>query len=98
MKKLLFAGAMLASLAAVQSASAADMALKAAPLPVVVDPWTGWYAGLNVGGSFGRSRDTATVAGAAFSTTSANLDGVIGGGQIGYNMRSGSWLFGLEAD
>jgi outer membrane immunogenic protein len=98
MKKLLFAAAMLASFAAIQSASAADMALKAVPPPVVVDPWTGWYAGLNVGGSFGRSRDTATVAGVPFSTTSANLDGVIGGGQIGYNMRSGTWLFGLEAD
>ena len=41
MKKLLIAGAMLASCAAIQSASAADMALKAVPPPPVVDVWTG---------------------------------------------------------
>ncbi len=41
MKKLLIAGAMLASCTAIQSASAADMALKAVPPPPVVDVWTG---------------------------------------------------------
>jgi len=46
MKKLLFAGAMLASCAAIQSARAADLALKAPPPPLVVDEWTGWYIGL----------------------------------------------------
>ena len=28
----------------------------------------------------------------------ANMDGVIGGGQIGYNWQASKWLFGLEAD
>jgi outer membrane immunogenic protein len=28
----------------------------------------------------------------------ANMDGVIGGGQIGYNWQASRWLFGLEAD
>lgn len=28
----------------------------------------------------------------------ANLNGVIGGGQAGYNWQRGTWLFGLEAD
>ena len=51
MKKLLIAGAMLA--AAIQSASAADLALKAPPPPLVVDEWTGPYIGLNLGGSWG---------------------------------------------
>jgi outer membrane immunogenic protein len=31
-------------------------------------------------------------------TGSTNVDGIIGGGQIGYNWQSGAWLFGLEAD
>ena len=60
MKKLLFAGAMLASFAAIQSASAADLALKALPPPAPVYSWNGWYVGLNLGGSFGKAADTAT--------------------------------------
>jgi outer membrane immunogenic protein len=51
--------------------------------------WTGAYAGVNIGGAFGR-----------FNGSSDNLAGVTGGGQIGYNWQaSGSpWVFGLEAD
>ena len=101
MKKLLCAGAMLASLAAIQSASAADMALKAPPPPAPVYSWTGWYVGLNLGGSFGRAADTTTFGAGptVFSSTSSRLDGVIGGGQIGYNWQANTnWLFGLEAD
>ena len=100
MKKLLFAGAMLASCAAIQSASAADLALKAPPPPAPVYSWTGWYAGVNIGGSFGRAADTATYGAPAvpFASTSSNLDGVIGGGQIGYNWQANNWVLGLEAD
>jgi outer membrane immunogenic protein len=102
MKKLLFAGAMLASFAAIQSASAADLALKAPPPPPApVYSWTGWYAGVNLGGSFGRAADTATFGAGPtlLSSTSSRLDGVIGGGQIGYNWQANSnWVIGLEAD
>jgi outer membrane immunogenic protein len=99
MKKFLFAGAMLAAFATIQSASAADLALKAPP-PPPVDPWAGWYAGVNIGGSWGRARDTTTYGAppVLFASTSSRLDGVIGGGQVGYNWRSSNWLFGLEAD
>jgi outer membrane immunogenic protein len=101
MKKLLFAGAMLASFAAVQSASAADLALKAPPPPAVVDEWTGWYVGLNLGGSWGRSATTYTGTGFGFVpfTSSQHMDGVLGGGQIGYNWQfNRNWVIGLEAD
>jgi outer membrane immunogenic protein len=101
MKKLLIAGAMLASCAAIQSASAADLALKAPPPPVVVDEWTGPYIGLNLGGSWGRSRTTYYDPDPAFVpfTTSQNMNGVLGGGQIGYNLQiAKSWLLGIEAD
>jgi outer membrane immunogenic protein len=76
------------------------MALKAPPAPVVVDPWAGWYAGVNIGGSFGKARDTTSFGAppVLFASTSSNLNGVIGGGQLGYNWRSNNWLFGLEAD
>ena len=99
MKKL--AIAVLAALAALAvPAFAADMALKAPPVVAPVFNWTGWYAGLNVGGSFGEARDTLNVTGGvpASSSPCAHLDGVIGGGQIGYNWLSGNLLFGLEAN
>src|SRR5580704_18713994 len=99
MKKILFAGAMLASCAAIQSATAADLALKAPPPPPIVDEWTGWYAGLNLGGSWGRSLTTYTGAGFAPFATSQHMDGVLGGGQIGYNWQfNRSWVIGVEAD
>src|ERR1700722_9379329 len=101
MRKLLFAGAMLASFAAIQSATAADLALKAPPPPPIVDEWTGWYVGLNLGGSVGRSSTTYTGHGFGCVpfTTSQHLDGVLGGGQIGYNWQfNRSWVIGVEAD
>jgi outer membrane immunogenic protein len=83
-------------------AFAADMALKAPPPPPPAWSWTGWYAGLNIGGSFGRASDSASFGAAAVpflpASTSSNLDGVIGGGQLGYNLQSGSIVYGLEAD
>lgn len=101
MKKILFAGAMLASCAAIQSASAADLALKAPPPPPVVDEWTGPYVGLNLGGSWGRSATTYYDPDPAFVpfSTSQHMDGVLGGAQIGYNVQfNRTWLAGLEAD
>jgi outer membrane immunogenic protein len=96
MRKLLLAMSALAAFAAVDLASAADMELKAPP-PPPVDVWGGWHVGLNVGGSFGRVHDT-TNDGVLFSSMSSKLNGVIGGGQVGYNWYSGNWLLGLEAD
>jgi len=40
-----------------------------------------------------------TAAGPAFlGTGTANIDGGLAGGQIGYNWQSGAWVFGLETD
>ena len=87
---------------------AADMPMKAPPL-VAVYSWTGWYAGVNVGYSWGRSEtDVAYFTspggvpivpppGSIVSGT-ADLDGWIGGGQIGGNLQNGNWVVGLEAD
>ena len=81
MKKFLLAASTVAALAAIDTANAADLALKAPPPPAPVYSWTGWYAGLNVGGSFGRAADTATYGAPPVSfipgSTSANLDGVM---------------------
>jgi len=94
---------------------AADMPVKARVAPVVVvDPWVGWYAGGNIGYSWGRTNTETDVrpfgqdnlngfgtfafpGGASF--TSSNVNGVIGGGQIGYVGRiAPNWLGGIEAD
>jgi outer membrane immunogenic protein len=103
------------------SALAADMAVKAPPMPVsVIYNWTGFYIGGNVGYSWGRESTDGTLTGtqnvSVFRTAGptlvssvdsatagslrgrANMDGIIGGGQIGYNWQSSQWLFGLEAD
>jgi outer membrane immunogenic protein len=60
--------------------------------------WTGWYIGANIGGSFGTASESATFAGVPVGGGSSRLDGVLGGGQIGYNWQANAWVFGLEAD
>ena len=102
-----FIVAVLAGLFGVTSALAADLP---APVytkaPVFVDPgynWTGFYLGGNLGYSWGRSNDTSSFtngAGTALSTSvgGSNLDGIVGGGQAGYNWQMQSWVWGLEGD
>lgn len=107
MKRIFIAIAGAASLLAT-SALAADLAphmYTKAPAPIVaVYDWTGFYIGGNVGYSWGRSSTneaftdalTGTILSAA--TAKFNLNGVIGGGQAGYNWQRDRWVFGLEAD
>jgi outer membrane immunogenic protein len=94
--------AVISSVGFIQLAPAADLPVKAAPRPVVAPPynWTGFYAGLNLGGSWGHQDASLvdTTTGATVATGSNKLDGVIGGGQIGYNWQVNQWVFGLEAD
>jgi outer membrane immunogenic protein len=102
-----FIVAVLAGLFGATSALAADLA---APVytkaPVYVDPgynWTGFYLGGNLGYSWGRSSDTSTFTngGGTLLSTSvgrSNLDGVVGGGQAGYNRQMQGWVWGLEGD
>ena len=94
---------MLASCAAIQSASAADLPLKAPPPPPPVWSWTGWYVGGNLGYSWGRDNGPVTlsdpVTGPLYSVDSnTRLDGVIGGLQVGHNSQIPNWVYGLEAD
>lgn len=81
-------------------------------VPAAADDWSGFYAGVNVGYGWGdvdSSDVSATEAdplGSLFlpfgtfpgADDSASFDGVIGGGQIGYNLQSGSFVLGIEAD
>jgi outer membrane immunogenic protein len=106
MKRILIGIAAIASLASTV-ASAADLAPRVytkAPAPIAaVYDWTGFYVGGNIGYSWGRSNDTSSLTNGAgtvlFSATDkTNLNGIVGGGQAGYNWQMQNWVLGLEAD
>jgi outer membrane immunogenic protein len=112
MRKWFIPGVLL--LAGSASALAADLPLRrGAPafeeLPLFT--WTGLYAGVNAGYGFSefKDRDIGLPAGSVANSPatngslrvtggSANEDGFIGGGQVGYNQQIGSVVIGLEAD
>jgi outer membrane immunogenic protein len=68
--------------------------------PVPYYDWSGFYIGVNVGGSWGHSSSTNTALDGTFvSSGSRNDSAVIGGGQIGYNfVVAPHFLLGVEAD
>jgi outer membrane immunogenic protein len=88
------------SLLALGSAAAAADLPPAPQLPPLdaAPAWTGFYAGLNVGAAFGSSRNAFSIAGFGLPTFSTPLQGVVGGGEVGYNWQTGPWVLGLEAN
>jgi outer membrane immunogenic protein len=109
MKKVLLGGVALITLGFVGSAVAADMPLKA-PAPVVVNTWTGYYAGVDFGGIDGSNESKSFSQGPGFGAGggtvydpatlgNANHWGVIGGVYAGYNWAvTPSWVIGVEGD
>jgi outer membrane immunogenic protein len=97
--------AAVSTIAFTQFASAADLPRKA---PAYTPPppawnWTGFYIGVNAGGSIGR--DPSTINGAVGATAlvpasfTLSPAGFIGGGQIGYNYHFAThWVVGVEGD
>jgi outer membrane immunogenic protein len=89
-------GAGLLLLALATPAFAADQPIKApitkaaAPVAAVFN-WSGWYAGLHVGYGWGH---------VTISDLEENnkMKGWLGGGQLGYNVQSGGWVWGAEID
>jgi len=57
--------------------------------------WTGFYAGINGGYAFGKSNWTDTT---GATTGEFDLTGALAGGTVGYNVQTGSWVWGFEAD
>jgi len=77
------------------------------------DPWTGFYAGANLGYSWGNLDNSTTVDPTTLptlglftfsfpggsSSATAKVDGFVGGVQFGYNWRiAPRWLAGIETD
>lgn len=96
MKKYLLASVAALGLVAAGAASAADLPSRKGPVaaPVYMPPafsWTGFYVGANAGYGWGN------VNANGFANV-GDLDGFVGGGQIGYNYQMGQFVLGLEAD
>lgn len=61
--------------------------------------WTGLYAGLNAGASFGNFNKTNFYEGAPFAWNSTRASGFSGGGQIGFNYQfRNNLVLGFETD
>jgi outer membrane immunogenic protein len=100
MRKFLLSTVALVSVSMAAPALAADMAVKAAPPPVVIPiyNWTGFYIGAN--GGWGQSRncwDFVGPTGAIFAEGCNERSGGLIGGQLGYRWQANQWVFGLEA-
>jgi len=95
MKSLLLAATALTAFTV--SALAADLpARKQAPVfnAAPAFTWTGFYIGGDVGGAWGRERDTLHI----IEADSFPVSGAIGGAHIGYNWQMNQIVFGAEAD
>jgi len=99
LKRLILASAGLLALTGM--ACAADMPVKAAPLPPPPPPfsWTGFYIGGQVG--WARAHDDASIVNPGVPVAinlpfTVEMDGVIGGAHVGYNLQYGMWVFGVE--
>ena len=82
------------------AASAADLPVKA---PVYAPPpvwsWTGFYLGVNAGGSIGRDPTTLNTPTENLGSATLSPAGFIGGGQLGYNYQfAPNWVAGIEGD
>lgn len=75
---------------------AADLPRPSYKAPIYSVPgfsWTGFYLGLNAGYGFGKS-DWSSAA----TTGSTKPKGALAGVTVGYNLQTGSWVWGLEGD
>ena len=104
MKKQLLLSAAVCALAVATSVAVTPAMAGPPPPPAPIWTWTGFYAGGNVGYSWGQGAPTynePAFAGTLPTTLTGanNLNGPIGGFQIGYNWQlNNSWVTGLETD
>jgi len=100
MRLKLFAAGLAALAIGTVGAQAADlsgrMPVKAAPVAQTFS-WTGAYIGAHLGYGWSRSTYTDDM-NPGWLGVSTKGDGILGGGQIGYNYQAGAWVLGAEAD
>lgn len=97
MKRLpmtMYVGLFVAAMAA--PSFAADLPRQSYKAPIYSVPgysWTGFYAGINAGYGFGKSDWSGTG-----GTGSTSPKGALAGVTLGYNLQTGSWVWGIEGD
>ena len=97
MTKNIILGAVTALLLGPTAVSAADLPMKAAPAPVPIYDWTGFYIGVAGGGSLGTSTHIDAATGLS-DTVGYNVKGGLVGGTLGYNWQVSNVVFGFEGD
>jgi outer membrane immunogenic protein len=111
MTKHVLTGLLIATLLAAP-AGAADLPVKAPPLPAAVATWTGFYVGANIGGGWQKADTTLSPTNGALAGTfdlafangvipaasSQDSSGVLGGITLGYSLQRGAFVLGLEGD
>ena len=101
MRKLLLAATgLIVFVAAPALAADISMPVKAPFMPPPpVFSWTGFYLGVNVGGTW-MDNDASYSQAFVTGPNAVNLQssGIIGGGQIGANWQTGMFVLGVEAD
>jgi len=98
MRKCLLASVSLLALVATSlSSQASDLAIRKAPayrppaiVAPVVNPWTGLYAGWNLGYGWERFGDG--------TLPRVNTGDGVFGAQVGYNWQAANWVYGIEGD
>jgi outer membrane immunogenic protein len=94
MKRLILSAcAGLVALAMAGPSSAADLRPLKAPAYVAPFSWTGFYLGINGGYGWGTSDWSSSL-----SSASPRPKGALAGLTLGYNLQTGVWVWGLEAD
>jgi outer membrane immunogenic protein len=94
--------AMLLALGLADTSAAADLPVKAPPrvAPEPVFSWTGFYIGAHAGWGWGDTDSTILEADNNFfpqGTINRNtFDGLLAGGQVGFNYQMGQWVIGVE--
>jgi outer membrane immunogenic protein len=104
MKHLVLATTFLVAAGMMAPAFAADMPLKAAPMPVASFDWSGIYIGGHIGG--GWATNDISDPGLGFiglligvpPIQTTDSSGFLGGGQVGSNYQIGKLVIGWEGD
>jgi len=97
MKKNILIGAIAVLILAPATALAADLPVKATPVPAAIYDWTGFYIGVTAGGSVGASDHVDRGTGLS-DANGYNITGGLGGGTIGYNWQISRFVIGFEGD
>jgi len=100
MKRILFTTVALGVLGLLSPALGADLPVKAGPVATPMYDWSGFYVGVYGGGGFGNHNLNNANGPVGFANFTINYDssGGIGGGEVGYQLQSGMYVIGVEAD